>query len=71
MNEKTTLVSIWADQQGRVHADFFMEGMDRMTALKVNLRLDQMKAQVLAGFNVDLGPLPGELDGPCPGVPRG
>lgn len=58
-----TLATIWADQQGRVHADFFFEGMDRLTALKVNMRLDQLKGQVVAGFEVDLGPRSDEEDG--------
>ncbi len=71
MNDGKTLISIWADQKGGVHADFFLEGCDRITALKVNLRLDQMKLRVLDGFEGDFGLLPGDFPGPVPEVPLG
>lgn len=63
-----TLVRIWEDQDGRVHADHDFVGITRIAALKVNLRLDQIKGVVLEGFECDLDARPGD---DAAGVPDG
>lgn len=71
MIEKTTIVQIWADQNGGVHADFNFHDIDRLTGLKVNLRLDQLKLTLLEGFEDDRGDRPGQMGMPITEVPIG
>lgn len=69
MIEGKTLVRIWVDRAGMVYTDFDFAGMDRVMALGVNLRLDQMKALVVGRFDDELGLSCDGLDGL--GVPDG